>query len=255
MRKGGTVVDKRKLLIAESSGELAEALAELFRSSCQVRVCTDGNSAKQQLGRSCPDVLVLDLMLPGYDGLSLLQWAGEQGLRPQVLVTTRFCSNYVVECAQSLGVRYLMLKPCSISAMASHISSLLVSEFTEEPKRRDSDSGVRTLLMALGIRGNLHGYNCIYHAVTLYARDPMQSVTKVLYPEVAKRCGCKASHVERNMRSAIESAWTTRNEQIWRLYFPTDGTGTIKRPTNTEFLARMAQCLENRWEEMGQMAE
>ncbi len=64
---------------------MAAALAELFRGSCQVRFCTDGDEARKQLALFRPDVLLLDLMLPGYDGLSLLQWAREQGFRMQVL--------------------------------------------------------------------------------------------------------------------------------------------------------------------------
>ena len=241
----------RKLLIAEDSGELTDALGELFRGTCQVRLCTDGDSARQLLSKFQPDVLVLDLMLPGYDGLSLLQWAGEQGLAPLVLATSWFCSDYVVQQAQNLGVRYLMRKPCSISAMAQQISALLVYEPFPEAVCREPDGGLRRLLTALGVPGKLRGGTYLRYAVPLYAADPLQSVTKVLYPQVAKRCGCEASHVERSIRSTIDAAWQHRDERIWRLYFPPDETGAIRRPTNSAFIARVAQCLEN----MGQEPE
>jgi two-component system response regulator (stage 0 sporulation protein A) len=235
---------KRKLLIAEGSEELAAALGELFRGSCQVRLCSDGDSARQLLGLFQPDVLVLDLMLPGYDGLSLLQWLRDQPMRPQVLAVSRFFSDYVVEQTQALGVRYVMRKPCAVSALASQISGLLNYEAAQEPVRREHPADLHNHFAALGIRGRHHGSTYLHHAVPLYAADPLQSVTKVLYPEVAKRCGCKASHVERDIRNAILSAWKKRDENIWRLYFPADGTGTVKRPTNSEFIARMAQCLD-----------
>lgn len=234
---------KRKLLIAEGSEELAEALADLFRGSCQVYCCGDGDEARRLLRQLRPDVLILDLMLPGYDGLSLLQWAREQEICPRVLATSRFCSDYVVETSLRLGVRYLMRKPCSVSAMAARVRDLLERELPEAAPERSTDTA--GLLRVLGIPGRLHGSTYLRTAVPLYARDPLQSITKVLYPEVARLCGCKASHVERSIRSAIESGWNRRDDNIWRLYFPVDDTGTVDRPTNGEFIARLAQSLQS----------
>lgn len=241
-------VQKRKLLIAEESEDMARGLAELFRGSCQVRFCAEGNEARKQLTAFRPDVLVLDLMLPGYDGLSLLQWAREQGIDSQVLATTRFCSDYVVETAQKLGVRYLMRKPCSVSALAARVTDMLNQPPSRQEAVRPPADGLRDILMVLGIAGKLRGNTYLRCAIPLFARDPLQSVTKVLYPAVAKSCGCDVCHVERSIRSAIEAAWKNRDEQIWRLYFPTDETGSVKRPTNTAFIACLAQCLETRRE-------
>ena len=233
---------KRKLLIAESSQELAGALAELFRGSCQVCCCTDGDEAQQLLSRFRPDVLILDLMLPKFDGLSLLQWAREQEICPQVLATSRFCNEYVVETAQNLGVRYLMRKPCSFSAMAARVRDLLERDVPERHREQSTDAA--GLLRVLGIPGKLRGCTYLRYALPLYGRDPLQSITKVLYPEVAKLCGCEPSHVERSIRSAIETGWKRRDENIWRLYFPADETGAVPKPTNGAFIARLAQSLQ-----------
>ena len=238
-------MQKRKLLIAEGSEEMVRALSDLFRGKCQLWVCNEGNRARQLISQIRPDVLVLDLMLPGYDGLSLLQWLREQDQRPRVLATTRFWNDYVVEQAQSLGVCYLMRKPCSVSALASRVSDLLSREGPEETAPRETEVGIRQLLNALGFSGKLRGCTYLRYAVPLYARDPLQSVTKVLYPRVAKHCGCAPSHVERSIRSAIDAAWKHRDENIWKLYFPTDETGTVIRPTNGTLIARLAQQLEN----------
>lgn len=236
-------MQKRKLLIAEGSEELTCALEELFRGNCQLRTCSEGDRARYLISQFRPDVLVLDLMLPGYDGLSLLQWLRDQEYHPQVLATTRFWNDYVVEQAQSLGVRYLVRKPCSISALSSRISDLLSRAYPEEIPRRETEGGLRPLLTALGVPGKLRGYTYLRYAIPMYAGDPLQSVTKVLYPRVAKQCGCQPSHVERSIRSAIEAAWKRRDENIWKLYFPTDETGTVIRPTNGTFIARLAEQL------------
>lgn len=253
--QGGTVLQIRKLLIADESETLTAALTDAFRGSCQVRVCTDGDSAKKLLSRFRPDVLVLDLMLPGYDGLSLLQWAADQGIFPLVLATSRFCSDYVVERAQVLGVRYLMRKPCGINGLIRQVTELLRYEPSADTPCRERNGDTRTVLLALRIPGKRRGFTYLCHAVPLFARDPLQSVTKVLYPEVAKRCGSEPSHVERSIRSAIEAGWKHRDGDIWKLYFPESEIPGSRRPSNGEFIARLAQVLEQSGTETGQVPE
>lgn len=235
---------KRKLLVAEGSEELRTALADCFRGSCQVRCCADGDAARQELLQFDPDVLVLDLMLPGFDGISLLQWAQKQGIRPMVLATTRFCNDYVADSAQQLGVGYLMIKPCSLTALAARVSDLTQRIRPIAVTAQDPAARVSTMLLTLGIPTKLRGCTYLREAVVLYARDPLQSVTKVLYPEVAKRCGCAGAHVERCIRSAIDAGWKRRDEEVWKLYFPADSMGQIPRPTNGAFISRLAESLE-----------
>lgn len=248
-------MQKRKLLIAEGSEELRTALVDLFSSSCQVKTCADGNQAREELRRFAPDVVVLDLMLPGYDGISLLQWACEQGIHPMVLATTRFCNDYVAESAQQLGVGYLMIKPCSLSAIAARVADLNQRVSPEKAESQDPESRVSSLLLALGIPTKLRGSTYLRQAIILYARDPLQSVTKMLYPEVAKRCGCAASHVERCIRSAIDAGWKNRDDDIWKLYFRTDIAGEIMRPTNGTFISRLADNLNGQSEKNYKAAE
>lgn len=237
-------MQKRKLLIAESSEELRMALSDLFRDSCQVRVCSDGDSAQRELRTFRPDVLVLDLMLPGYDGISLLQWARDQGICPVVLATTRFCNDYVVESVQQLGVGYLMIKPCRLSALAERIGDLNRRLQPIAPTSADPNTRIGSQLQALGIPTKLRGSTYLREAVAVYAQDPLQSVTKSLYPQVAKRCGCAPSHVERCIRSAIDTAWKNRDEEIWKLYFHQGADGCIPRPTNGAFISRLADSLK-----------
>lgn len=236
-------MEKRKLLIAESSEELRRVLSDMFRGSFHVCCCADGYEARKQLPGFQPDVMVLDVMLPGIDGISLLQWALEQGLRTRVLLTTRLPSDYVMEAATRLGVGYVMLRPFDLSAMAARVEDLSRSLAPAAAVGTDPGSQISGVLLALGVRPKLRGFACLREAVLLSAREEHISVTKVLYPEVAKRCGCRSAHVERNIRSAIDAAWTSRDENIWRLYFLPDGSGNMERPTNAEFISRLADSL------------
>lgn len=236
-------MDKRKLLIAEGTEEFRLALADMLRGSFQIRQCADGNQAQALIRSFRPDVMVLDLMLPGLDGISLLRWAVGEGHRPIVLATTRFVSDYVLESVNKLGVGYLMVKPCDIRATAARVCDLSARIRPAQTPMPDARSQAANLLLLLGVSTKLRGYAYLRESIVLMAKAPDQSITKELYPEVAKRCGCAAMHVERCARSAIAAAWENRDEQMWRLYFAPDSSGVITRPTNGEFISRLAGAL------------
>jgi two-component system response regulator (stage 0 sporulation protein A) len=236
-------VEKGRVLIAEGSEELALHLSEMLLGGYQVRCCADGHEALKLLAAFRPDVLVLDVMLPGIDGLTLLQRALEQGIQTRVLLTTPLPSEYILAAATRLGVGYIMRTPCELGAMAARVSDLSHSAAVAKPVQKDAESQITGILRTLGFRAKHRGSGCIREAVLLSMNEEYRSVTKVLYPEVARRCGCENSHVERNIRSAIEYAWTHRDENVWRLYFPPDGSGNVKKPTNADFIFRLADCI------------
>lgn len=236
-------MEKLKLIIADGSEDFRFALADMLRGAYQVRLCENGNQAQELIRSFQPDVLVLDLMLPGLDGISLLQWAAESGSSFVVLATTRFASDYVLESLSRLGVGYLMMKPCDIRATAARIGDLTNRIHPPRTGRTDERTQVSNMLLSLGISTKLRGYGYLREAVLLQRKNPGQSITKILYPEVAKVCGCEAIHVERSIRSAIAAAWENRDEQIWRMYFLPDGTGSIPRPTNGAFISQLAERL------------
>lgn len=235
-------MEKQKLLIADSSRELRKSICDLFRGSFQIYSCEDGYEAQKILDTTPPDIMVLDMMLSGMDGLSLIQWALERGIRTRILALTRYSSDYVMEAAARLGISYVMLKPCDPGALAARVldlsrSLLPAGQIGEDPKTR-----VSGLLLSLGVRPKLRGFACLREAVLISAREECLSVTKILYPEVAKRCGCESGHVERNIRSAIDTAWAGRDEAVWRMYFTPDTNGHVPRPTNAAFISRLADC-------------
>lgn len=229
-----------KLLIAESSEDFRIALAESLRGAYCVRECSDGAEALRVLKSFCPDVLVLDLMLPGKDGISLLQEAMEAGLRPMVLATTRFASDYVLDTAGRLGIGYVMIKPCDVRATVARIRDLSCRLNVPQVTRPDPRSCASNILLTLGVPTKLNGYGYLREAIPLMAKDPGQSITKELYPAVAKLYRCEPKNVERSIRSAIDSAWKKRDERIWGMYFSPNTSGIIQRPTNAEFISRLA---------------
>ena len=228
----------RKLLIADCNEDYRSALAAALTEQYQVLCCRSGNEALALLQQELPDIIILDLMLPELDGLTLLERVSAKGIRPMVLAATPIFSDYVFSCAQRLGIEYLVRKPCDIGAIASRIRDLSKKLKTPEPKA-DPVSFVSSLLLSLDISTKHNGFAYLREAILLMAKDPAQSVTKILYPEVARICGCHKENVERSIRTALDKAWEKRDPRKWQQYFPS----AQQRPSNAVFISRMAEAL------------
>lgn len=236
-------MEKVKVLVADADKTFADALGQTLSGVYHVRICTDGIQALEQTKSFLPDVLVLDLMLPGVDGITLLQKCNQWGLTPTVLATSRYVSDYILNTVQKWGVGYFVIKPCSAEAVLCRISDMVSGLrptlfATPEPR-----SQVSSALLQMGFSTKHRGYSYLREAVLLMAEDPRQSVTKELYPAVGAQCGVNASQVERSIRTAICAAWDHRPEQIWNVYFPEGMEADLSRPTNAAMISRLADGL------------
>lgn len=234
-------MERQKILVADSSEEFREGLARMLAGSYEVQSCRDGLTACELLDGFRPDVMVLSLALPELDGLGVLNAVAAGLHRPKILVTTRFVSAYVEAAVQEQGVDYVMLKPCDLGAVADRISDLIGKNPQGMPKAVGPEQAVSNMLLALDVSTRHDGFRYLQTAVLRYARDPMQSVTKSLYPDVAREHDSNPQSVERGIRTAIGSAWSRRNESAWRRYFPAGRDGIVPRPTNTEFISHLAE--------------
>lgn len=242
-------MERMKLLIAEGTENFRIALADALRGAYTLRECRDGNQALELIQTFHPDLVVLDLMLPGLDGISLLQRAVEADLHPMVLATTRFYNDYVIEAAQNLGVGYIMVKPCEVRATVARLEDLRQRIHPAIVSRPDPKSYISNTLLALGIPTRLKGYGYLREAILRMAEDPGQSITKELYPAVAAACRTESAkidrtHVERSIRSAIGVAWKKRDPRLWSMYFAPKGDGSVRCPSNGEFISRLADGLQ-----------
>lgn len=236
-------MDTLKLLIADGNEEFRQALAEALQGAYHIRSCRTGKEALSHLQEFRPDILVLNLILPEMDGISLLEIAAERGFHPTVLATTRLYNEYVLESISRLGVEYLILRPCDIPSTVARI--LDISRRLDPPLLTPPDpkTQVSNLLLSLGIPTRLKGYQLVREAILLMAGNPDMAITKELYPAVAAVCGGNRDHVERSIRSAVAAAWNNRDDRIWQLYFTPGADGVIKRPTNGTFITRLADSL------------
>lgn len=224
-----------KLLIADSNEAFRQQLAEAFCPYYHTFVCGTGLEALDILFREHCDCLILDLMLPELDGITMLEMAVSQNIRPMVIAVSPLFTQYTFDVAESLGIGYMIRKPCPVHTIVARMMDL---------KRRinpiwASREQVSRFLLWLGVPTSYNGYQPLVEALALLAEDPNQSITKVLYPEIAKRLGSGDKAVERNIRSAIEHAWNGRNVQRWEQLFP----GLTARPSNSQFFTRVLETL------------
>lgn len=234
----------QKVFIADHNEDFSTILAGALRARFQVETCPDGARALERLRAQRPDALILDLMVPGIPGLELLKAVRTENLCPIVIVTSRFFSDYVLEALQRYQVDYVARKPCSIPSITDLLEDMLEGAVPPALSVPDPGSAVSSILLALNLPTHRKGFRYCRMGILLCARDPGQQVTKEIYPTIAKQFSTSKSAVEKAIRSTIDAAWEKRNDSIWRQYFPPAPNGQIPKPTNTQFLFRLADALE-----------
>ena len=221
-----------KLLIADAGEEFRQSLADQLRGVYRIRICQEGHQTLEALLSYKPDLVVLDMMLPGLDGVSILETT--------VLAVSKWFNDYTILNAVRYGVGYMMTKPCDIKAVTARLKDLAEQMDPAEIAAPDLRTVVSNILLELGFSTKLQGYGYLREAILEMSENPGQSVTKILYPAVGKICGATNIQVERSIRSAINKAWDQRNEALWRLYFPVSADGTVQRPSNAVFITTIA---------------
>ena len=232
----------RKLLIADSSEIFTGALTAALGNRFDIHVCGDGPSALDALQQEQPDILILNLLLPYKDGLTLLQESCYQP--PIILAIAMHLSAYVEQSVAALGIDYTMISP-SVSTVVLRLNDL-IRQYSALPDTADLQSRTVHHLHQLNFPVHLDGYKQLCVALPLFAQNPQQLLTKELYPAVAKQFDHKDIRaVEHSIRKAIRAAWKYRDNATWRKYFSFNSQGYIFCPATKEFLCRMAEILRS----------
>lgn len=235
-------MDMPKLLIADSSDEFRQILFDTLCTNYSIQACPDGKQALHLLRSFRPALLVMDLSLPELDGITLLQRAFAEGIRPAVLVTTTYQNQYVLSCLNNLEVEYIMRKPCDLTAIADRLADFAAALQPSQMPAADLDAAAANQLLAMGFPTHLDGFLFLHAGIPMYMRDPSQAMTKELYVAIGAAYRKDAKQVERSIRSAIHTAWCAGDPKIWRRYFGTP-EGMVPRPSNSAFISRMAAAL------------
>ena len=240
-----------KVLVADGSEAFCDSVADLLRERGYEVVGTayEGDRAVELLHAQTPDVLILDLLLPRRDGVSILKELPAEN-RPKILLLSAFATDYIAAVTATYGVDYLLLKPCPRQTVLERMEEILsLTGKGREPAKAagaDLETLVTNVIHEIGVPAHIKGYQYLREAIIIAVgdMDVINAITKVLYPQVAKTFSTTPSRVERAIRHAIEVAWDRGDLDTLQRFFGYTVSNTKGKPTNSEFIALIADRLQ-----------
>ena len=250
---------KIKILIADAGEEFRFLLRDNLNAEEDLEVvgtAADGPEALAMIRQLQPDAVLMDLVLPRLDGMEVLQRMKELGLSPVTLIVSAFYNERMIASCAELGAYYFVPKPCDLAALGARIRQSVARErerISPQPRvirspEPDLEATVTDVIHEIGVPAHIKGYQYLREAIiiTIHDMEVINAVTKVLYPAVAKKFDTTPSRVERAIRHAIEVAWDRGDIETLQKFFGYTVSNIKGKPTNSEFIAMIADCLSLR---------
>ena len=240
----------KRVVIADAGEEFRQSLCQELRRAGDIQIVGetgDGGELLRLIRELDPDVVVTELVLSGLDGLEVLGQLAQMPRRPRVIVLSSYLRGAMSDTAAEAGADYCMTKPCRPETVVTRIRqvSQSIAQDREQDRRQDLSARVTAVLHDVGVPAHIKGYQYVREAILIAVQDMdvINAVTKVLYPEVAKRFHTTPSRVERAIRHAIEVAWDRGDLETLQGYFGYTVNSAKGKPTNSEFIAMIADRL------------
>lgn len=238
-------MEKIKVVIIDSAEEANKNAESL---SCEsdfevVNIYTDGQDAIDNSITDNPDVVLLDVLLPTKDGLEVVRELKKTLINTKFVVSSSFNNPSIVSKAIELGVDYFMIKPIDMSVFAKRVREMTnINDKSVQSAQKKLEEKITNIFLTVGIPAHIKGYQFLREAIKMAVDDPhiINSITKRLYPDIAKMYDTTASKVERAIRHAIEVAWNKGKIENINDVFGLRVYDTHEKPTNGEFIALVA---------------
>lgn len=265
------------VVIVDDNPMILNTLDEVISSEAGLSVigrADNGKDAIDMIKDNQPDVVLLDLVMPQMDGITVVENIKKKTSmlkNPAFIILSAVGGEQMTEEAFQAGANYFLMKPFDKDILVNKIRRIgkrpvrpvpgkvleaplkaatpeEAAMNREEYMKEHLETDITKMLHELGIPAHIKGYQYLRDAISMVVRDRemMEAVTKILYPEIAKKNYTSSSRVERAIRHAIEVAWGRGSlEVIDELFGYTISTGKGK-PTNSEFIALIADkiCLD-----------
>ena len=243
-----------RIVVADDNRDFRQLLSDRLNRHENLEVigvAGDGCELIKLVTEKRPDVIVTEAILPKKDGLAAVKSIQQLNLirTPAVFVLSSFTSDNIITEAAALGVAYFMVKPCDLDALAERITKYNVVQVPlrrQEDKRVDEDLDIEMrvteMIHEIGVPAHIKGYQYLRQAIIMTVKDMnvINSITKVLYPTVAKKYQTTSSRVERAIRHAIEVAWDRGDVDVLNNFFGYTVSNLKGKPTNSEFISMIA---------------
>lgn len=242
-----------KIMLAENNdfGQNCMRLLNSYGHNT-VLVEKDGSQVLTRLRFEKPDILVMDAFMLHVDALGVMKQIVDMSeiRRPKIVILSSVDnSNFEREILKA-GADYYFLKPVDVEILAQRInqmSSWKSNSYVKEKNNEahDIELTVSEIMHQIGVPAHIKGYSYLREAIILSVNnvEMLNSVTKLLYPTVAKTFKTTSSRVERAIRHAIEVAWDRGDVDVLSSYFGYTILSSRGKPTNSEFIAMIADKL------------
>ena len=241
-----------KILIADENASSRMTTKETLqrRGYRFVDEAQNGEEALVKINRNHPDIVICDVWLSKLDGIGLIRNA--KGINygadtpPSFIVASMVTSQNVFVDASRAGASMCILKPFDYSSLSQHIDALyrqrIEGSASPEAVKEDIETQVTKVIHQIGVPAHIKGYQYLRTAIlmTISDNEIINSVTKILYPSIAKKYSTTTSRVERAIRHAIEVAWDRGDVDTLNSYFGYTIQNNRGKPTNSEFIAMIA---------------
>ena len=247
-----------KILIADENPLQRKNLKESLSAAGYRTVleASDGEDTLVQINRYHPDIAIVDLCLSKLDGVGVLRNSKQINFAPEkapaFIVLSLFVNQNTLNEVANAGAELCLLKPYSTDSLLEHIDSILRNRAGEgnsvaaaNVQTPDIETQVTKIIHQIGVPAHIKGYHYLRTAILMTVKDSdiINSVTKILYPSVAKQYYTTTSRVERAIRHAIEVAWDRGDVDTLNSYFGYTIQNNRGKPTNSEFIAMIADNL------------
>ena len=244
-------MNKKTVFILQDTKESCEEIEKLFQASGNYVVIgssTDGISAIATVAERRPNFLITELVISGYDGLSVIDKVKNTVAETKIIVLSALCREEIVSRAVKAGADYFMAKPVNFEILAARMREVSAGADamrlggSENLHRVSLEEKISKIFINVGIPPHIKGYSFLREGVLMAVENPaiINNITKQLYPMIGERFQTTPSKVERAIRHAIEVAWNRgRIDNINNILGVRAYVGADK-PTNGEFIALIA---------------
>lgn len=245
-----------RILFAEDRGEFANSCIKSMENQGfnVLLIAKDGNHVVSNIEKYLPDVVIMEAFMPNVDALGVLRRISDSKLmkKPKFCILSGVSNPDFEHQVLSAGADYYFIKPVDSHVVADRVKLLVsydnnMSDFNNRKVSciTDLEVVVSDIMHQIGVPAHIKGYQYLREAIILSVNNTemMNSVTKLLYPTVAKTFSTTASRVERAIRHAIEVAWDRGDVDVLSSYFGYTIQNTRGKPTNSEFIAMISDKL------------
>lgn len=258
---------KTKIMIVDDNKEFVKLLSMYINSQNDMEVVAtafDGKDALNIIKEKKPDILLLDIIMPEKDGLSVLEdmVKDNSSNNPLVIVMSAIGQERITQKAISLGATYYVVKPFDMPTLVERLRDLIDTEVVYDNNSKSTyytrttinssissstpiEVRVTNIIHDVGVPAHIKGYQYIREAIMLAVKneDIINAITKTLYPTLASNFSTTPSRVERAIRHAIEVAWNRGQIEMHDKIFGYTVNSNKGKPTNSEFIAMIADKL------------